>query len=92
MDLKPRQVLLAHEMWDEGRTLGEIANAVNCSVYDLSPMLYWQEIRQVFKDARNGSIVRCPTCGQYSSADEGHNHDNVHTERPSERYSDAEHT
>lgn len=40
--------------WDEGKTLGEIAQQFKCSIYDLSPWLYSSRSRETLRKQEAG--------------------------------------
>lgn len=41
-DLSDDQIATARRLYDEGKTLGEVAADLGCSLYDLSPWLYME--------------------------------------------------
>ena len=57
MRLNESNTRLAVSFWREGKTLGWIAEKLGCSVYDLSPWLYADEMH----DALHKTDERDPT-------------------------------
>jgi hypothetical protein len=47
------QIVAARAMYLLGRTLGEIAERLKCSVYDLSPWLYMECVSAAIPDSRS---------------------------------------
>lgn len=44
--LTDEQVRRARALWEQDKTLGEIAKTIGCTVSDLSPWLYRDDIRR----------------------------------------------
>lgn len=51
MSLSPANRERAIELWSEGKTLGEIATTLGCSIYDLSPWIYKPEMDAAYAEA-----------------------------------------
>lgn len=50
MRLTVRQTEEAKGLWKQGLTLGEIADKLSCSIYDLSPWIYADDLDKILEE------------------------------------------